>query len=543
MTTAKADPAARTKSAAKAQTAAKARPGTSARPATSARPGAKARPAAKAQPAANAGLAATPIRGRGHGKQSGWPAAGSLSSPAERASYGKTVRTLVPREEHAAFDRSADRRDPIDLLESQAPGRLPDLVPVRYGRMSASPLAYFRGAALPMASDLAGTPTTGFLVQACGDAHLSNFGLFGTPERRLVFDINDFDETLQGPWEWDVKRLAASLEVAARENNVASKQRRRIVLAAVTRYREAMREFTGADNLDVWYASLDIDQMQAQLKQTSRMRKAVDAGVAKARSSDSLRAMAKLTRVVDGRPQIVSDPPLLIPLRDFSESQEEASGLLGMLHELLASYRDSVPADVAELLARYELADIARKVVGVGSVGTRCWIVLLLAPDGTDPLFLQVKEAERSALAHFTRPSWTGRGRTGNQGERVVLGQRYMQAASDIFLGWIRVARGLDGKQHDYYVRQLRDWKLSFNVAGMPPDWLQLYGTYCGWTLARAHAKTGDRFTIAGYLGSSGIFDEAIADFAASYADQNERDYAALLDAIKSGRLPCEAGL
>jgi len=466
-----------------------------------------------------------------------------MSSPAERASYGKTVRTLVPREEHAAFDAVADRRDPIGLLESQAPGRLADLVPVRYGRMSASPFAYFRGAALPMASDLAKTPATGLLVQACGDAHLSNFGLFGTPERRLVFDINDFDETLQGPWEWDVKRLAASLEIAARENSVATKQRRRIVLAAVTRYREAMREFSGADNLDVWYASLDIDQMQAQLKQTGRMRKAVDAGVAKARSSDSLRVLGKLTRVVDGRTQIVSDPPLLVPVRDFTDSQEEASGLLGMLHELLASYRHSLPADVGELLARYELADIARKVVGVGSVGTRCWIVLLLAPDGTDPLFLQVKEAEQSALAQFTGPSRTGPGRTGNQGERVVLGQRYMQAASDIFLGWIRVARGLDGQQHDYYVRQLRDWKFSFNVAGMPPDWLQLYGAYCGWTLARAHAKTGDRFALAGYLGSAGIFDEAIADFAASYADQNERDYAALLDAIKSGRLPCEAGL
>jgi uncharacterized protein DUF2252 len=416
-------------------------------------------------------------------------------------------------------------------------------VPVRYGRMSASPFAYFRGAALPMASDLAGTPVTGLSVQACGDAHLSNFGLFGTPERRLVFDINDFDETLPGPWEWDVKRLAASIEIAGREKDIASRQRRKIVLAAVTRYREAMRDFASATNLDCWYARLDIDQVQEELKLTGQLRKTVEAGLAKAHSSDSLRALAKLTQVVDGRPQIISQPPLMIPLRDFTDAQEEATGLLGMLHELLASYRRTLQGDTAELLARYELADIARKVVGVGSVGTRCWIVLMLAPDGTDPLFLQVKEAERSVLAEFTRPGADKAGRLDNQGERVVFGQRFMQAASDIFLGWIRVARGLDGQRHDYYVRQLRDWKLSFNVAGMPPDWLRQYVGYCGWTLARAHARTGDRFAIASYLGSSDVFDEAVADFAASYADQNERDYRALLDAIKSGRVPCEAGL
>ena len=449
----------------------------------------------------------------------------------------------MPREQHSALDLPAGRPDPIDLLKTQARTRLPDLVPVRYGRMSASPFAYYRGAALPMASDLAGTPATGLLVQACGDAHLANFGLFGTPERRLVFDINDFDETLQGPWEWDLKRLATSLEIAGRENGVTARQRRKIVLAAVARYRQVMRDFTSATNLGVWYASLDANELQTQLKPTGRMRKAVDAGLAKARSSDSMQALAKLTRVVDGRPQIVSDPPLMIPLRDFTQSEEEASGLLGMLYELLASYRLTLPADTAELLARYELADIARKVVGVGSVGTRCWIVLLLAPDGSDPLFLQVKEAEQSALADFTGPKQASSGRPANQGERVVLGQRYMQAASDIFLGWIRVARGLDGQQHDYYVRQLRDWKFSFNVAGMPPDWLELYGSYCGWTLARAHAKTGDRFAIAGYLGASDVFDQAVADFAASYADQNERDYSVLLEAIKSGSLPCETGL
>ena len=494
--------------------------------------------AVKTQQNAKSQSAATAIRGQRRSRLSGWPAPGSLAAPAERASYGKSVRTLVPREEQAALDLPADRRDPIDLLESQAATRLPDLVPVRYGRMSASPFAYFRGAALPMASDLAGTPVTGLSVQACGDAHLSNFGLFGTPERRLVFDVNDFDETLPGPWEWDVKRLAASIEIAARDKQIASRQRRKIVLGAVMRYREAMRAFAGQTNLDVWYASLDVDALQAQVKMTARMRRAVDAGMAKARSSDSLRALSKLTREVNGRPQIISDPPLMIPMRDFTPREEEAEGLLGMLRELLASYRKTLPADIGELLARYELADIARKVVGVGSVGTRCWIVLLLAADGSDPLFLQVKEAERSVLEDFTEHS-----KLSNHGERVVHGQRYMQAASDIFLGWIRVARGIDDRQHDYYVRQLRDWKFSFDVAGMPADWLQQYASYCGWGLARAHAKTGDRFALAAYLGSSCVFDEAVADFAAGYADQNERDYAALLEAIRSRRLPCEAGV
>ncbi|MBO0834427.1 MAG: DUF2252 domain-containing protein [Actinobacteria bacterium] len=475
---------------------------------------------------------------RARSRPPSWPAAGCVPRPAERASFGKGVRTLVPREAHAALELPADRRDPIDLLEAQARTRLPDLVPVRYGRMAASPFAYFRGAALPMAADLAATPVTGVTVQACGDAHLSNFGAFGSPERRLVFDINDFDETLAGPWEWDVKRLAASVEVAARENGFPPRQRRKIVLGTVTRYREAMREFAGLTNLQVWYASLAVDELQAQLKPAGKLRKAMDAGLAKARSSDSVRALAKLTRDVAGRPQIISDPPLIVPIRDLVEGQPDTADLDRWLHDLLASYRRTLPRDTAELLGRYELADIARKVVGVGSVGTRCWIVLMLAPDGSDPLFLQVKEAQQSVLAD---PA--GSDRPANQGERVVLGQRFMQAASDIFLGWLRIERGLDGQRHDYYVRQLRDWKFSANVAGMPPSWLQQYASYCGWTLARAHAKTGDRFAIAAYLGSSDVFDEAIADFAASYADQNERDYAALTKAIKSGRLPCQTDL
>ena len=479
---------------------------------------------------------AAPTRGRA--RQPKWPSAGSMPSPAERAAFGKTIRSLVPRQDHAALDLPADRRDPVELLEDQARTRLPDLVPVRYGRMAASPFAYFRGAALPMASDLASTPVTGLPVQACGDAHLSNFGLFGSPERRLIFDINDFDETLPGPWEWDVKRLAASIEIAARENGYPARQRRRIVLAAAARYREAMRDFAGQNNLQVWYASMDLDALQAQLKPTGRLRKAVNTGLARARSSDSMKALAKLTSTVDGRPQIISDPPLTVPLRDLFQSEEDAAGLTRMLHDLIASYRHTLPADTAALLGRYELADIARKVVGVGSVGTRCWIVLMLASDGSDPLFLQVKEAEQSVLAEFV-----GRSRYANQGERVVVGQRFTQAASDIFLGWIRVAHGIDGRQHDYYVRQLRDWKFSANIGGMPPAWLRQYASGCGWTLARAHAKTGDRVAIAAYLGTSDVFDQAVADFAARYADQCERDHAHLVDAIKSGRLPREAGV
>jgi hypothetical protein len=394
-----------------------------------------------------------PAATRGRSRQPKWPSAGCLASPTDRAAFGKTVRSLVPRQDHAALDLAADRRDPIDLLEAQASKRLPDLIPVRYGRMAASPFAYFRGAALPMASDLAATPVSGLSVQACGDAHLSNFGLFGSPERRLVFDINDFDETLPAPWEWDVKRLVASIEIAARENGVPARQRRKIVLAAATRYREAMRDFAGLSNLQVWYASLDVDELQAELKPTGALRKAVSTGLARATSSDSMKALGKLTRTVDGRPQIVSDPPLTIPIRDVFPGEEDAAHLTGMLHDVLASYRQTLPADTAELLIRYELADIARKVVGVGSVGTRCWIVLMLASDGSDPLFLQVKEAENSVLAEFA-----GRSRYANQGERVVVGQRFMQAASDIFLGWVRVARGVDGRHHDYYVRQLRDW-------------------------------------------------------------------------------------
>jgi uncharacterized protein (DUF2252 family) len=469
-----------------------------------------------------------------------WPAAGSLASPSERVSFGRAARGLVPREDHAALELPFDRPDSVDLLELQARLRVPDLVPVRYGRMLASPFAYFRGAALPMVSDLAVTPVTGLTVQTCGDAHLSNFGVFGSPERRLVFDINDFDETLPGPWEWDVKRLAASIEIAAREHGHPAKQRRKIVLAAVRQYREAMRTFAGMTSLDVWYARLDLDQIRSELKSgvNGRLRKAVDEGMARARTRDSMQALAKLTTVMDGKRRIMADPPLIVPVSDLAASQEDAVGLDSMICDLLASYRRTLHEDSAELLGRYQLTDVARKVVGVGSVGTRCWIVLMLGSDESDPLFLQVKEAERSALSDYAGPS-----KYDNQGQRVVVGQRYTQASSDIFLGWIRIEEGIDGHPHDYYVRQLRDWKLSVETERMSPDWLRRYVGYCGWTLARAHARTGDRFAMSGYLGSSAVFDEAIADFAVSYADQNERDYSELGRAAKSGRVVAKTGL
>ena len=469
-----------------------------------------------------------------------WPSAGSVASPAERARFGKAARALVPRENHAALDLPFDRPDPIDLLEFQARTRLPDLVPIRYGRMLVSPFAYFRGAALPMASDLSVTPVTGLMVQACGDAHLSNFGGFGSPERRLVFDINDFDETQPGPWEWDVKRLAASIEIASRENGFPQQQRRKTVLAAVRSYREAMRAFADMSSLDVWYSHLDADQVRAELKggADAGLRKTVDQGIARARARDNTQALTKMTTTIDGRTQIVSDPPVIVPLSELAAGQDESAGLEPMICGLLAAYRRTLLEDRAELLARYQLTDVARKVVGVGSVGTRCWIVLMLGADPADPLFLQVKEAEQSVLSEYADG-----GQFTCQGERVVAGQRRMQAASDIFLGWVRLEEGIDGRPHDYYVRQLRDWKLSADIQSLPPDWLRRYVRYCGWTLARAHARTGDRFAIAGYLGSASVFDEAIADFAASYADQSERDHAELRRAAKSGRITAKTGL
>jgi uncharacterized protein (DUF2252 family) len=461
-------------------------------------------------------------------------------TPAERHAQGKEARTAAPREDHAVFERSADRPDPIALLESQAPSRVSELVPVRYGRMMISPFTYFRGAALPMAEDLSATPVSGLTAQVCGDAHLANFGLFGSAERNLVFDVNDFDETLPGPWEWDVKRLAASIEVAARGNGFSAKARRKIVTRSVERYRLAMRRFADMSNLDVWYARADMDQVRSQFdnRMKNRQRKTVAAGLAKARTRDSTRDVARLTHLVDGLPQITSVPPLVVPLDELIPAHADREPIEADLATLMAGYRLTLETDRRAMLEQFQTLDVARKAVGVGSVGTRCWIFLMRGRDDSDLLFLQVKEAQESVLSRYV-----GASAYRNQGHRVVAGQRLMQASSDIFLGWRHVDSGLDGESRDFYVRQLRDWKLSADADLMNPRGLRLYGELCAWTLARAHARSGDRIAIGAYLGGSGLFDHAVAQFAAAYADQNERDHASLLNAVASGRIIAQSGL
>ncbi len=461
-------------------------------------------------------------------------------TPAERAAKGKEARAVVPRDHHALFDPPADRPDPLGLLAEQAASRLPELVPVRYGRMLVSPFSYLRGAALPMASDLAATPATGLVVQLCEDAHVSNFGMFGTAERRLVFDVNDFDETLPGPWEWDIKRLAASLDVAGRDNGFSSKQRRKIVTSTAASYRLAMRGFAGLTNLQVWYARADVNQLQAELdpQLTARQRNLTDEDVAKARTSDSTAELGKLTRLVDGQPRIISDPPVLVPIDELLPEEAGRAAARRHLTGLLTSYRRTLDIERRFLLEQFAFTDMARKVVGVGSVGTRCWIILLRGRDATDPLFLQVKEAQASVLSRFC-----GASKYRNQGQRVIAGQRLMQAASDILLGWQRADPDRDGTSRDYYVRQLQDWKGSLNVETMTPRTMRLYGELCGWTLARAHARSGDRIAIAAYLGSSDVFDQAIAQFAGAYAEQNERDHQALADAVARGSITVERGV
>ena len=391
-----------------------------------------------------------------------------------------------------------------------------------------------------MAADLAVTPVSGLAVQACGDAHLSNFGVYASPERALVFDLNDFDETLPGPWEWDVKRLGSSLEVAGRENAHRRGQRRKMVTAAVCRYREAMRGFADQANLAVWYARADVGELREQFRSqlSGRARKKADQVTAKARTRDSAQAVGKLTRVVDGRPRIVADPPLVVPVADLVPADADRARLHAELTALVARFRRSLGTDRRYLLEQFELADAARKVVGVGSVGTRCWIVLMLGRDRSDPLFLQVKEAGSSVLEDFAEPS-----KYANEGQRVVAGQRLMQAASDIFLGWHRSRFGPGTASYDFYIRQLRDWKASADVGTMAPAAMRAYGQLCGWTLARAHARSGDRVAIAAYLGRSAVFDQAIGEFAAAYADQNERDYHALARAVKAGRVVAKRGV
>jgi uncharacterized protein (DUF2252 family) len=460
-------------------------------------------------------------------------------SVAERAARGRAARAEVPRSSHAEFSAAEHRVDPLELLESQASSRVPELVPIRYGRMLVSPFTFYRGAALIMAADLAATPHSGLRVQLCGDAHQANFGVFASPDRRLVFDLNDFDETLPGPWEWDVKRLAASFALAGRENGYSAKERRAIVLDTVASYRTAMRQFAAMGALDVWYARIEVDQLMAEIRgqMQKRTAKLAKQTLAKARTRDSMTAFSKLTRIVDGEPQIAPDPPLIERLDDLAPGPQ-GDALREALHELLRGYRQTLQADRRVLLEEFRLVDLARKVVGVGSVGTRAWIALLLGRDDNEPLFLQFKEAQASVLEEFTAKSvYT------NHGERVVAGQHLMQASSDIFLGWLHVERGIDDQARDYYGRQLKDWKGSFESDGAQPKGMAVYGKVCGWTLARAHARSGDRIAIASYLGNSDAFDRAIADFSETYADQNERDYNALKQAVKNKRIEARTGL
>jgi uncharacterized protein (DUF2252 family) len=460
-------------------------------------------------------------------------------TPADRAARGRAARSEVPRSSHAAWEPSTTRQDPVAVLQEQAKSRVPELVPVRHGRMLTSPFAFYRGAAAIMAGDLAKGPRSGLTAQLCGDAHVSNFGGFAAPDRTLIFDINDFDETLPGPWEWDVARLAASVEIAGRDLGYKPAVRHSTVRGTVRAYREAMREFAGMRHLDVWYARLDVASIleRAGQRVDREARRNLEKRADKAHTKDSTRALSRLTETVDGRTRIVADPPLIVPIEDLVDpaETEERMEQIGLL---LRSYARSLRADRRALLARHRYVHLARKVVGVGSVGTRAWVVLMLGRDGNDPLFLQVKEAQASVLEPYA-----GAARQRNHGQRVVEGQWTMQAASDIMLGWMRTDRGLDGQRRDFYVRQLWDWKLGADLETMRPAVMHAYGQMCGWTLARAHARSGDSMAIGAYLGSGEAFDRAMTEFADRYADQNERDFAAVEAAVDAGTLPVERGL
>jgi len=459
---------------------------------------------------------------------------------AERAARGRAARAECPRSSQADFELASDR-DPVAILEAQAESRVQELVPIRYGRMLVSPFTFYRGAAAVMAHDLATAPRAGLRVQLCGDAHLTNVGGFASPERTLVLDLNDFDETLPGPFEWDVKRLAASFEIAGRDREFTDAERSAAVLSAVRSYRNWMRKLAAAGNLDVWYAHLDVDMVVSNLRQQQAKGQAasVEKAAAKARTKDSLKAFAKLTHEVDGEPRIISDPPLVVPASDLAEiagmSPEE---LETTIRQLYREYRRTLQSDRRHLLEEFRIVDLARKVVGVGSVGTRCWILLLTGRDQDDPLFLQIKEAQASVLEPYL-----GKSEYKNHGERVVSGQRLMQATSDIFLGWIRTGTTLDGVERDFYLRQLWDWKTSVDLDTILPKGLEFYGEVCGFLLAHAHARSGDRVALASYLGKADTFDRALAEFSVAYADQNERDYATLKAAADEGRITVEAGL
>lgn len=457
----------------------------------------------------------------------------SLETDSADRVKGKAAREVVPRSSHGEWEPAA--RDPLQILAPQDESRVAELVPIRYGRMLASPFSFFRGAAAVMAADLATVPAVGIEAQLCGDAHLANFGVFSAPDRRLVFDCNDFDETCRGPFEWDVKRLAASIAVAGRERGFDAKEREQATRSAVRSYRESIRGFAAMRNIDVWYSRLDIEPalevLRAQVDKRRYQR--LERNLAKARAKDSLRALGKLTREKDGEIRIVSDPPLLTPLEELTDAAEAEQ----QLKVVLAAYRESLTHDRRHLAASYRYVDAALKVVGVGSVGTRAWIVLLLGRDSGDPLFLQAKEAQASVLEPYA-----GASPYRNHGRRVVEGQRLMQAASDIFLGWV-ATKGLDDERRCFYVRQLWDGKGSADVERMSPRDLAIYAALCGQTLARAHARSGDRFGIASYLGRGEVFDKALARFGEAYADQNERDFGRLVKAVESGEVAAEADL
>ncbi len=463
--------------------------------------------------------------------------AGSGTSVEERAEAGRSARERVPLEAHGDWRPAPARPSPVELLETQAATRLPELVPVRYGRMLLSPLSFYRGAALVMANDLAASPTSGFTVQACGDAHLSNFGIFGTPERGLAFDVNDFDETLPGPWEWDVKRLAASLAIAGRSDGFDRATRRAIVTACGRSYRTAIRQFAAMKFMDVWYTRLDSAEMQRWSSQvTKKQRKKAQKTVAKARARDSTRALSKLTTSENGELRFISQPPLLVPMSELMTSGERADAV-AWLRGLLDEYAASLRPEMRHLLANYRMVDMARKVVGVGSVGTRAFVIAMQGHDEADALVLQAKEATASVLEEFV-----GASAFAHHGQRVVVGQRSMQAASDILLGWVR-SPGVDGIERDFYVRQLWDWKGSMDVEGALPSGMGVYGELCAWTLARAHARTGDAVAISAYLGESDEFDRAISRFSEVYADQNDADHRALDQAVRDGRVEALSGL
>jgi uncharacterized protein (DUF2252 family) len=451
----------------------------------------------------------------------------------DRAAKGRAARAQVPRSSQSALEVGAER-DSVALLEAQNASRVPELVPVRYGRMLASPLAFFRGAATVMAHDLAALPSAGLRAQLSGDAHLLNFGGFASAERDLVFDLNDFDETIPGPFEWDVKRLGASVEIAGRERGFDRADRSGAVAGLVRAYRETMRKFATMGDLDVWYAQLDARSLVGRLRaeHERRLARAVQRSAAKARLNDNWRAFSKLTRQVDGEPRFVSEPPLIVPLAELTGDDTEAS-----VRAIFRKYRRSLPAHRRVLLDRFRSVDVARKVVGIGSVGTRCWALLMLGNDGRDPLLLQVKQADASVLEPLL-----GMSSSENHGRRVVEGQLLMQASSDIFLGWVHAETDLDGAPHDFYVRQLRDWKVSVELETISPRGLAYYATACAWTLARAHARSGDKVAIAAYLGSSDRFDRAVADYAAAYADLNEHDHRALVQAVAAGKVAALEG-